>query len=371
MVENTNISQTERFNNLIFITSSKLLELNIGKTEKEELLNELSLLNGIDVVDIGEITNPHEAKKIVQSHFNTNTKGVVIIGGYDVVPSFQLDVLTKELREELTENDEIDDDGDAFIVWSDDLYVDTDGDTFPELPISRIPDGKSASLIGQGLRVKQFKIDSRIGIRNLERPFAEETYQNIPAQRTFPLAVSEQCSPQIIPQDSLTGAVYFMLHGSDADGTRFWGETKEGGYYDAMDISNIPTLAENSLIFSGCCWGALIALPLAYKKRPETKIRARTIEQSIPLTYLNAGAIAFIGCTGAHYSPRKEPYNFFGKPMHDAFWDGIAKGYQPAQALFEAKKRYAAEMPHNLTKSLSIAIEMKILRQFTCLGLGW
>jgi len=360
-----------RFNNLIFITCSQKLIANIGQAETEKVIAWIKSIVGASLVDIPETDQAKEAKELLQQKFTSSTKGVVIIGGYDVVPSMQLDVLDSYLRQQLTQSDEIDDDRDTFIIWSDDVYGDLDGDTLPEMPVSRIPDGKSAQLVFTALNAAPFKVSSKAGIRNIERPFAIDIYKSIPANKSTELEVSEKCSPVTVQKDNLQGAVYYMLHGTDSDATRFWGEKQKGGYFEAMDISNIPSSTPGTVIFSGCCWGALSVQPPAYKKTPSVTVRPRTAEQSIALAYLNAGALAFVGCTGSHYSPNTPPYNFFGKPMHDAFWNALGKGLQPAEALFEAKKEYGSKIPHGLEKPISKAIELKILRQFTCLGLGW
>ena len=42
----------------------------------------------------------------------------------------------------------------------------------------------------------------------------------------------------------------------------------------------------------------------------------------------------------------------------------------PARALLEAKKEFLAGIPHR-PGPVAKAIEMKIFRQYTCLGLGW
>jgi len=46
-------------------------------------------------------------------------------------------------------------------------------------------------------------------------------------------------------------------------------------------------------------------------------------------------------------------------------------GFPPASALWKAKIQYLKDMPHGLTDPIGIAAELKILRQYTCLGLGW
>ena len=89
------------------------------------------------------------------------------------------------------------------------------------------------------------------------------------------------------------------------------------------------------------------------------------------LRFLEAGATAFVGCTGAHYSPREKPYHYFGGPMHEAFWRGLGTGQAPAEALLAAKAEYVRDFPHGMRSEAQHAIEYKTLHQYTCLGLGW
>ena len=103
-------------------------------------------------------------------------------------------------------------------------------------------------------------------------------------------------------------------------------------------------------------------------------VAARTSENSIALKFLESGVLAFIGCTGTHYSPTEPPYDYFGGPIHSLFWDQFMnkqKFESPAKALFEAKKVIVLGIPHAKTGPLAEAIERKIVRQYTCLGLGW
>jgi hypothetical protein len=125
------------------------------------------------------------------------------------------------------------------------------------------------------------------------------------------------------------------------------------------------------VVFTGCCWGGFVGARRDTDVHP-SELGSRTPESSIALAFLGRGARAFIGCTGAHYSPTVEPYGYFGGPMHTAFWSALADGGAPAQALFVAKGVFTRDMPHGRPRDgLGEAIEFKILRQYTCLGLGW
>jgi hypothetical protein len=210
---------------------------------------------------------------------------------------------------------------------------------------------------------------ARMGVRNIDRPFAEAVFQDLPGSAA--LLVSRPTNPESLTGAALSGSVYYMLHGLDSDGTRYLGEDGQNRSVEAVDVSNIPSDARGSIVFLGCCWGALAALPTARRATGEFRIRPRTPDQSIALAYLNAGASAVLGCTGTHYSPDDGDFTYYGQPMHVEFWRRIAAGSLPAKALFEAKAAYVQGIPHGPRDPFSVAIEMKIWRQYSCLGLGW
>lgn len=364
-----------RFDNLIFVTSPEKLVKNIGEAETGKVISYIKSIPKTKLVELPILENANDAAKLVRSQIELTTRGIVIVGGYDVVPSLQLNVLSDALLEEIendpdSQNEEWD--IDDFIVWSDDIYGDKEGNILPDLPVSRIPDGKNPSLVLTALKAPLPKAVDKYGVRNIKRPFAIDVFADVPFKNNQLLEVSEACSPKIVKAQSVKGAVYFMLHGHDHDATRFTGELgTKSGYFEAFDIYNVPISCRETVVFSGCCYGALIALPKADRKEPGMPVRSRTHEQSIALAFLNAGVNAFVGCTAAHYSPRIQNGNFFGKPMHLSFWKSIKNGKTPAEALFNAKQEYATEIPHNLTKAIYKAIEVKMLHQFTCLGIGW
>ena len=161
-----------------------------------------------------------------------------------------------------------------------------------------------------------------------------------------------------------------MLHGSDTDSTRYWGEDS-GETVEAVNISNVPDSLSNCTIFLGCCWGALTAVPRASKYKVGDDLAPKTDKDSLALAFLRNGASAVVGCTGTHYSPDAEPFTYFGQPMHVSFWSGMRRDLPPARAIFQAKQEYASQLPHGQTDLVSQAVELKICRQFTCLGLGW
>jgi len=160
-----------------------------------------------------------------------------------------------------------------------------------------------------------------------------------------------------------------MLHGSNSDGSRFWGEDN-AEIFEAINVTNLAA-SSASVVFTGCCWGALTVEKIASETKGGDAVPVRTVESSMALSFLQAGAVAFVGCTGSHYSPLQKPYDFYGGPMHTAFWKRYNELGAPALALHKARKDYLAGIPHGRSTDIGRAIEMKTLRQYTCLGLGW
>jgi beta-lactamase superfamily II metal-dependent hydrolase len=356
----------QRLPSLLFVTNRRRLADNIGKSESAEMFKVIESARH-HLLDLDGVAERQEAIQRAASD-NSGIKGVVILGGYDVLPAERYDTLPPSIRSELGASAE--NDPDDFIVWSDQIYGDIDGDQLADVPVSRIPDGRSSRLVQTALCGNTAgSTVQRFGLRNYERPFADGIY-NASVAGAEPMLTSRQTRSQAVkPADVDAKHVYLMLHGSDSDGSRFWGETP-GGMLEALAVGNVPETC-GAIVFSGCCWGALTVRTKAMLYRDGDPIQCLTPEQSIALCFLEQGARAFIGCTGAHYSPVDGNLNYFGAPMHARFWSHVAAGERPAQALFSAKIDYIAGMPHGRTKVEELAIENKLLRQFTCLGLGW
>ncbi len=317
--------------------------------------------------DIPGGPNPEPALAQVRAELQRGGyAGLVILGGYDVVPAVRFSVIDDELRAAIKP------DLDDYIIWSDDSYTSFDGDGFPDLPVSRIPDAGDPELVRACLSAADHTRApiAAYGLRNRHRPFADRVYAQI-ADTTCPQ--SWPLTPEAVEATQLQAQhLYFMLHGHYIDGDQYSGEDEPEVPFAAIDRARLPESLEG-VVLAGCCWGALLTRYPAADTRADRVPPARAVEESMALSLLRAGARAFVGCTGVHYSPPPDAPGTNGEPMHLHFWRHLRAGLPPAEALFRAKRDYLAGIPHSgdETDANAEAVEMKILFQFTCLGLGW
>ena len=345
---------------LLFVTDAERLKQNIGDDADRAI--------GI-IRDAGHriVNSPGAtlAEATRRALLETPPKGVVLLGGYDVVPSQRVDALGADLRARMPA-DLIARDRDGFVVWSDDVYGDREPDGVPEVPVSRMPDARLGPFLMSMLTSGSVGQAGKFGLRNRERPFAEGIYATIPGNGAIQISGPQGIDAmhrQLAARENL----YFMLHGDYRDGSTFWGED-DNGNLAAIDIESLPR-AGVGVVFAGCCWGALTVSEPAFligDKAPTPRMP----ERSIALSILSAGAKAFIGSTGVHYSPGEQG-GFFGGPLHSAFWDEIRGGSAPAEALLNARNNYLTAIPHGRSALWNQAVERKLYKQFTCLGLGW
>lgn len=357
---------------LLFLTNARSLSRKIGAAAVEALEAAVERQGAGWSDDLPTTFSHEEVMKLLEAQLgDRNYRGVVLLGDYDVVPPARFDCLPPEVRAGISPSN---DDPDNFVVWSDSPYGDRDGDGIQELPVSRVPDCGSAQFLTRCLQRKARPLGSHFAVRNVNRPFADQIRAIIPGGVRNALSSEPSGPDQIDPQLLRSAHVYFMLHGSDFDAGRYWGEADDS-YLEAVNLSRIPVELDGAVVFTGCCWGALIGREPAYRVVGLEGTTGRTTQQSLALACLERGASAYVGCTGAHYSPLEEPYGYYGGPLHTHFWTAIANGQPPARALFDARQQYLRELPHATPGGLpavdELAIELKIYHQFTCLGLGW
>jgi beta-lactamase superfamily II metal-dependent hydrolase len=127
---------------LLFVTGSDALSRNIGEAEAA-LIRDAIRRAGMPLCDDlpdGLPDSVAAAERVRRRLRDTpDLAGVVLVGAHDVVPHQRLDCLPAALRTALPDTD----DPDQFIVWSDEIYGDRDGDGLPELPaVGRARDGR-------------------------------------------------------------------------------------------------------------------------------------------------------------------------------------------------------------------------------------
>jgi beta-lactamase superfamily II metal-dependent hydrolase len=358
-VDSVSVGAGRRLPPLLYVTDPSRLAANVGASEADVAMAALRAAPG-RLLEI-DGARPSTEIRIELARELDDIEGIVLVGGYDVVPSDVIDTLPPALATSISRAG----DADQFIVWTDDLYAQIRGAA--TLPISRIPDGHASDVLFRALSAGASRAASASGVRNVKRPFADVVYQALTGGA--PLLVSE---PALAPdaRGRLGGdTVYFMLHGYWRDATRLWGEAA-GEYPEAVNLSSVQA-RDGSVIFSGACWGALIVDVQAVRYAPNVPLGSRGPAESIALAYLAGGASAFVGCTGSHYSPSTSPYRSAGAPIHYSFFTYLSTGRPPAVALAQAKRDYVAAMPHSDAGPGALAVEHKLVWQFTCLGLGW
>ncbi|MDR6127113.1 beta-lactamase superfamily II metal-dependent hydrolase [Sphingomonas sp. SORGH_AS438] len=354
-------SRLEGLPSLTFVTNSGRLRDRIG--DGADLAVDLIRSARHEIIDLREDLPPHDIAQLAKG-----SNGLVILGGYEVIPPNSVDTLPKRARDEWV--DARGRDPDNCVVWTDDFYGDVNGSGLAELPVSRIPDGRDPDLLMRALAARPTGTSPAFGLRNVRRPFADAIFQGFAGNEKMHLSeptLTGSVAADLIDADH----VYLMLHGRSDDGTTFRGEFLEdpldGGECDALSLSDIPA-STGALVFAGCCYGALTCHEPAWPK-PKGAITDRLASESLALSFIRAGARAFVGVTGVHYSPPEEPYDSAGAPFHRFFWQHVMAGKAPAVALMQAKIDYVFAMS-DVVGRMGFA-DHKTWRQFTCLGLGW
>jgi hypothetical protein len=346
---------------LLFVTDPVRLEKQIGVGEAALAISMIKEA-GHQIVEVSG-ADAATAAMAVRNAIDGSTKGVVIVGGYEVVAAFKVDTLPNEVAHQVPRSLDLD----AFLVWSDDPYVDTDADGLPELPVSRMP-GRTALVLFRQMTVGAAPRGGRGGIRNAKRDFADQLVGG--AAGDSKLVVSHPADSTAFERSWIDHTTtYLMLHGLDVDGTRFLGEDSVGRTIEAFPIADVPHDLEGTY-FSACCWGALINSATARAAQKGKPVADRSELQSIAIAVLAAGANAFVGCTGSHYSPKANDPTRFGAAFHKAFFEVWPNAAGAAEATFLAKVEYLRYLAR-IDQAKELAYATKTINEFTCLGLGW
>ncbi|MEG3151033.1 hypothetical protein U1769_14160 [Sphingomonas sp. ZT3P38] len=343
---------------LLFATSLVRLRESIG--DKADEAAELIRSGGATLLDFA----PDKVSPAAVAAAAAGYEGLVLVGGYNVLPALRLDVLAPAIRTAIGHGGDPDD----FLVWSDEPYADVNGNGLPDLPVTRIPDGGSGDLLMTQLTGTLAKSRfRRFGLRNSARPFADLVFTGIPGPEQ--ILASAPTTSATLPVEQLDAAhLYMVLHGSSSDLASYWGESASGTI-EALNCAQIGPIV-GGVVFAASCYGALTVEERAHEIGDTEQPTIVAPAHSIALTFLAQGASSFVGCTGAHYSPAGAHISFGSHILHKAFWNSVCAGAPPARALFDAKVAFITAMPLTMDPGLT-AVALKTWRQFNCLGLGW
>ncbi|MEA2548010.1 MAG: hypothetical protein QOE42_608, partial [Chloroflexota bacterium] len=220
---------------LLYVTEPLALERNVGPVDASAVLGELAGRPGSIVrLDGGVTANDAIERTRDALEADPSLSGVVLVGGYDVVPPQAIDVIPVHLRDRVRRSR----DADGFVVWSDTNYAYRRDRR--QLPISRAPDARLGGFLRTVLAPPAPTDAPARGVRNKARPFAEPVFGLVQSDRQ--LWVSEDASPAIVGEGLVGDVIYLMLHGSKVDGTRLWGESGPQQYFEAVNLKNIKNL---------------------------------------------------------------------------------------------------------------------------------
>jgi hypothetical protein len=219
---------------------------------------------------------------------------------------------------------------DGDVLFTDDVYGDNDHDVLglPDIPVARIPDGRSLELLVTQLSPSSLPEGGDFTLANSKRPHADGVATQVfGADRVLLWSLPTQHEEVDTSQVGVRYS-YFMLHGASWDTTLWWGE--EEVYPEAFTVEEA---ASQGIVLSGACYGGYTF--------------SRTPDNSITLSFLHSGARAFVGSTGITYSPLWTAGPDPTGPMrhdavfHEAFLSAVARGQPPLAAFMEAKQEMA------------------------------
>ncbi len=260
--------------------------------------------------------------EIIKKKFSTSRYSCIfILGGQDVVPMAELPnpVL---LRLDPKSGQFMDKD----TLYTDDVYGDFDGDTVPDVPVARLPDGKSFATMKGQLRGTSAPPSGAMELYNKPWTGAKAIGLQINAGRIDSVPPTEDAK-----LDANLKYYYFIIHGSKDQGV--WagdGKARGGWPIRVVGLLAQDAAARGIVVSSACYAGYMIN---------------ETSATDIGLHFIESGARAYIGATGINYAyPGQDPQAFLGNfcgRMASLIFQNCELGQDPLLAYFNAKREFA------------------------------
>ena len=301
---------------VVIVTSTEALRARIGDRGAQDVSEAARRRFPLaQILDVGPGSGPDSVKEALWENF-PGASGVQILGGPDVIPFHR----KYNPAHGVSDRDEF--------IPTDNPYVDREDDDTVDVPIARLPDGKSADLMLCQLGFHEAPAPGSFALGNWKRKYVERVARRMP-EPPDEVLWSMPTQIQDLAQDAANRSYcYVLLHGDDDDTTHWWGEGKEPGD-PAYPVAFAQTHARcHGICFAGCCYGAHID-------------SESTAGDSIALALLASGARCFVGSTVIHYSTAGYSTSYNGPLFHKLFWNEVSDGFGPAIAYFRAKRAYA------------------------------
>lgn len=307
---------------------------------------------------------PEEIRLVIDAEDPSRTSPALLIGGYDLVPTFR--------RPNPTRN--VIDDPDVDVM-SDGPYGARVGDPaeeyLPTRAVSRIPDSEARdtaqflAILNQAASATT--TDTPTGSFHLAAKEFEGSaglVRSVLAMgATINLSPPDAIgAPAINAAISSKGCIHFLLHGSDRPDrwARLYGaEDSVARLRPAVRISDLKQCTLKGAIVSfSTCYSAMLD---AHPGTPP-----RDADNQPALACLVGGAKTVYGSTRANWIDDTEPFDSFGSALIASTWRLLIKGESAAEALRRARFAFAEA---SLTRDAwSRPFVLKTLLQAQCFG---
>jgi hypothetical protein len=311
-------------------------------------------------VGVSAIDNTSEAncKAAIDALYQKlNPAYIVIVGAGDVIPFQEID--------NPAEDEDLNVPSDLPYACESAFSRSIDAFTGPTRVVGRIPDlpGKQkntaylTTLIGNAIAHKPAKVDvyrkyfavsAQVWKKSTEMSL-QALFNDSKSMINSPKATEN--TPALYTKAQLKATTHFYnCHGSSIDPC-YYGQ-RRNNYPEALRSKNlVGNITPGTVVAAECCFGAQLY----------DYTQLEPAEKSVVHTYLEQGAVSFVGSTTIAYGPADS--NALADLMTQYFIKNILKGASAGRAFLEARQQFLTDSGPQLDP-----YELKTLAQFYLLG---
>ncbi|MDE2372103.1 MAG: hypothetical protein KGN16_24245 [Burkholderiales bacterium] len=293
-----------------------------------------------DAIDVSGMTRPRVHAKIAAA---PGVEPILILGGYDLVPTFVLSNPTLHVERQQEGAAGADKN-----IPSDGPYGGTPGNQAQQLvptrAVARLPDSSAKGAADFLALVSGLASPAKTPAGGFQECAAEFVKPSRDVATAAQIAASLLVSPPVTSTDPALpgkikgeGRIHILLHGAnyDPDWADLWGHT--AGSKDWPRGLSAPTLAaaafSGSVVTFSSCYAAMIDL--------SKKIPVRDATNQVSLACLKSGAKAVFAVTRSNWIGSDG--SSLGPGLARLLWTGLVAGKTAGQALIDAKRQLASE----------------------------